>query len=565
MSNEWLEGNLGYTDEGQSLSMEGDLVSFRRLGPNDENAFWMVDFRYPKGVTPLGMTHLELAYGFGASAAAESAPIHTGDGYNIGLVGTYCYTNDRPISDPAVRREREKRLIARVEALPDTFREDWAKTTQELRAESQPFRTVDYSALTKSELATYLDMSRDHMKHMWERHFYWMYPLLALQESFYMLCDQLDVSRFEVAELLGGERSFVSECDENIQTLAEKAKAMGVQSDILTALEQDDPIAALAQDPLLLPWLNQFRTFLDQFGWRADIVGDPSSPSWREHPGTPLSHIAACLRQKPVKTASHTQHGPTEICEAIRGRLSSPERRVFDEALADMRKANFVWWQEDHNPQIDMCAALPLRLVALEIGRRIGLSDPEDVVFHFCKELYDFLNGSLPEAEAKALVSRRATYFQTWKKRRRELPRYFGPLPEEIDDAVYNEIEGLTTDYLASVRGDGDKTKLVGVSASWGVVEGRARVVLDAGRLDQIEDGEILVCEGSTPSWTPVFGRIAACVADQGGTLSHTAIIAREQNVPCVVALGVATQRIKSGDRIRVDADSATVEVLDHA
>ena len=71
----------------------------------------------------------------------------------------------------------------------------------------------------------------------------------------------------------------------------------------------------------------------------------------------------------------------------------------------------------------------------------------------------------------------------------------------------------------------------------------------------------MLVCESTTPSWTPAFGTIGACVCDGGGTLSHAGIVAREYGVPAVTALGIATQVIRDGDEVDVDGTRGTVTV----
>ena len=74
--------------------------------------------------------------------------------------------------------------------------------------------------------------------------------------------------------------------------------------------------------------------------------------------------------------------------------------------------------------------------------------------------------------------------------------------------------------------------------------------------------GEILVAPSISTSWTPVFGTIAAAVLDIGGIMCHAAIVAREYGLPAVVGTGTATKRIKTGDRIRVDADAGVVTIL---
>ena len=90
-------------------------------------------------------------------------------------------------------------------------------------------------------------------------------------------------------------------------------------------------------------------------------------------------------------------------------------------------------------------------------------------------------------------------------------------------------------------------------------------MLLGADRIHDIQPGEILVCEGTTPSWTPAFTRIAGCLTDQGGTLSHAAIVGREYGVPCVVALGNATARIRTGDVLELDGGTGTVRIVTRA
>ena len=77
-----------------------------------------------------------------------------------------------------------------------------------------------------------------------------------------------------------------------------------------------------------------------------------------------------------------------------------------------------------------------------------------------------------------------------------------------------------------------------------------------------MQHGDILVCQVTNPSWTPIFQKIAAAVSDIGGSMSHAAIVAREYGLPAVVGTGTATQKIKDGQRIRVDGGRGVVTIL---
>ena len=80
-----------------------------------------------------------------------------------------------------------------------------------------------------------------------------------------------------------------------------------------------------------------------------------------------------------------------------------------------------------------------------------------------------------------------------------------------------------------------------------------------------MQAGEILVCTITSPAWAPIFSKIAATVTDIGGIMSHAAIVSREYGLPAVVGTGTATSRIKTGQRVRVDGSSGTVQILDGA
>jgi pyruvate,water dikinase len=73
--------------------------------------------------------------------------------------------------------------------------------------------------------------------------------------------------------------------------------------------------------------------------------------------------------------------------------------------------------------------------------------------------------------------------------------------------------------------------------------------------------GDILVAKITTPAWTPLFALASGVVTDVGGPLSHGSIVAREYGIPAVLGTGVATERIRSGQRIAVDGDGGVVTV----
>ncbi len=110
---------------------------------------------------------------------------------------------------------------------------------------------------------------------------------------------------------------------------------------------------------------------------------------------------------------------------------------------------------------------------------------------------------------------------------------------------------------------DPDARELHGQSVSGGVVRGRARVVHGLDEARELQAGEILVAAAADPSWTPLFLVAGAVVLEQGGILSHPAIVAREYGLPAVVDVPHVTRVIRSGQLLLVDADRGRVVVED--
>ena len=102
---------------------------------------------------------------------------------------------------------------------------------------------------------------------------------------------------------------------------------------------------------------------------------------------------------------------------------------------------------------------------------------------------------------------------------------------------------------------------IAGLPVSSGVIEGRARVILNMEDAD-LEDGDILVTAFTDPSWTPLFVSIKGLVTEVGGLMTHGAFIAREYGLPAVVGVENATRLIKDRQRIRVNGTDGYVEII---
>src|SRR5258708_8128610 len=195
-------------------------------------------------------------------------------------------------------------------------------------------------------------------------------------------------------------------------------------------------------------------------------------------------------------------------------------------------------------------------------AHRIGADHRDDTLYLFWEEILDVSAGRQPYAKFRSLVEQRKQYFDYWLQRRPSLPKVVGTIPESVNDPILIEIFGLNSHFLRAVEAvsSGSQVKtLTGVPASKGTGRGPARVLHNADELHRLAPGEVLLCGSPSPNWTPAFAKIAACVCDGGGTLSHAAIVGREYGVPTVTAVGLATMVISDGDAAEADGPTGRV------
>ena len=114
------------------------------------------------------------------------------------------------------------------------------------------------------------------------------------------------------------------------------------------------------------------------------------------------------------------------------------------------------------------------------------------------------------------------------------------------------------------------KKELSGTIANRGKVQGKVKILKPGyddfheveNMIKQMEDGDILVSETTSPELFSACKKAAAIVTDQGGLLSHAAIVSRELKIPCIVGTGNATEILKDGDEVEVDATKGIVKIL---
>jgi len=306
-------------------------------------------------------------------------------------------------------------------------------------------------------------------------------------------------------------------------------------------------------------WRDRFRGYLGQYGHSIYDL-DFAKPVPADDPTPILEALKMYLGGQ--GTNPHTRQQALaerreQATEATLNRLKGLKLRIFRKTLG------WAQWlaplREDGIADIGLGWPL-LRQMLRELGCRLvqagAVKDVDDV----------FWLQEAEAAQAAAALDRgeslpnRVEMVQQRKAVWRAEKRVIAP-PQLPPSKKYM---GMNTDIWVAAHGEeqtGDTIK--GLGAGPGRVTAIARVLHGPEDFDQMKPGDILIAVITTPAWTPLFAMASGVVTDIGGPLSHGSIVAREYGIPAVLGTGVATRRIRSGQRITVDGGAGLVTLVE--
>jgi pyruvate,water dikinase len=312
----------------------------------------------------------------------------------------------------------------------------------------------------------------------------------------------------------------------------------------------DDLATSLRPGDDRAEWRDRFRAHVERHGktiYEFDFV----NPTPIEAPGPLLDALKMYLEGKgadPYERERTTVARREQATQEVLGRVGWPRKNLFLKALR---------WAQKHGPAredslADLGLAHPaIRSLLGELGRRLAAGEAIDTAGDIywleegeVEELATGLErgGVLPDHRGR-IASRKAA----WQVQQRLVPPAM--LPEKSRWSM----------LLPWSKQQQDRNVLKGVGTSAGQVTATARVLFGPEDFGQMRPGDVLVAITTTPAWTPLFTMASAVVTDIGGPLSHSSIVAREFGIPAVMATGVATRRITSGQTITVDGSAGLV------
>jgi len=421
---------------------------------------------------------------------------------------------------------------------------------------------------------------------MWHHHFEFLLLGYGAYLTFFDFCKKAfpEISDQTVARMVAGIEAEIFRPDDELRRLAKRAIDLGVDAVFREGVSANDVIASLRKSGAPgEKWLKELAVSRDP--WFNINVGDGFyhyHRSWNDDLSMPFAalpgYIANAKRgERLERQTDKLMEERKQLIADYRELLETDEERAAYDQMIQLAHRVFPY-VEGHKFYCEHWYTNLFFNKVREFGALLAkhgfFPDAEDAfqLSHYELEaaLVDLMtawsNGSLPRGPERwpAIVRERKSAIAEWAKH--ETAPALGPVPDIIDDPAIVMLWGITRENLDTWLKAGEQpnsNEIKGVAASNGVVEGFARVVKSAEEIDRLHRGDILVCQVTNPSWAPVFQKIAAAVSDIGGSMSHAAIVAREYGLPAVVGTGTATQKIRDGQRIRVDGGRGVVTLLD--
>jgi phosphohistidine swiveling domain-containing protein len=556
-------------------------TTFTAPGPGS----WQLDgVHFPHPVTKIFEEVFPRSFdaGFREGARAYGSLLET---IEFGTVNRFMYFAPRPVGAPRSATKAPPKFVfqlllhlhpelrRRVASGRDTVASKrWRQDLDEWDKNRKPaavaahlaLQAVDLGALNSRELVAHLEQSLAHWSRMIEQHHRFdAAALLPVGDFIAHATGWTGLDPARLCTLLAGASDVSSGGSPELDCLQKTLRAdPNAMSLVDQAKSSGDAIAGLRAAPGALgvaarDWLNLV-SFRLQNGLDICELTNAELPEL----------LLTTVRRAIGGTIGHPAPKAADTA-AIRDRVPAEHRAQFDDLLAEARLIYRL--RDERGLYSDIWAAGIFRHAVLEAGRRLvkaGRLERADLLVEAgTSEMHALLaNGSGP---SNGDLAARANYRSTASPS--EAPATLGPasggpppaawMPRHtarLESAIGMGIAGIWAESSAP-----SEARLIrGLGVSAGLVEGIARVVHDVNGFGKLQQGDILVTRSTTAAFNVVLPLLAGIVTDRGGTLSHSAIVAREYGIPAVVGSREATRLIPDGARIRVDGTLGEAVIL---
>ncbi|MGB8859260.1 MAG: PEP-utilizing enzyme [Ilumatobacteraceae bacterium] len=567
----------------------------------EESVFWFREtIHWPKPLRPFEAGFLQEALTALGQFNHRHYRVPTARGLDFRLLNGYCYLSPGAIEDPEQVIERSVAFEERAGFYYEHWDElylDWKVRIADLLSRLESVVVPSLPELMPVEeiisgrgLGRAYDLPRayrlllDLGSELWQYHFEFLNLGYAAYLDYFAFCRSMspDISDLQVARMVAGIDVDLFRPDQELCRLARAAVELGVADELCagTWAEARESLASSSAGAVWLaelqvsahPWFNYSTGSGFYFD---DIV-------WADRMEVPVGFIRSYVGQL---RAGHEIDAPAHaiaeerdrLAGEVRARLRGADLRRFDEKLRLARTV--VHFVENHNFYIEHWGMSvlwrQLRKVSSVFVAQGFWAEPDDM-FYLRSDEVDTAMRDMLAAWATGTPARGPVHWPQEVPRRKAIieacaastpPPALGVPPLSVTEPFTIMLWGITSEGLRGWLAESNASSasvLTGFGASPGIVVGRARVVVSRDELDDLQDDEILVAELTSPSWAPVFGRIAGTVTESGGMMCHVAIVCREYGLPAVTGVSGAVRSIRTGQMLRIDGSAGTVTILEN-
>ncbi|MFH1491523.1 MAG: PEP-utilizing enzyme [Pseudomonadota bacterium] len=552
----------GYYTEGVLVNWDDE----RDLALTERYKVWVIDRKETvRSPTPFDLWMLQYNYdNRGLQYGHEYFAVPECKGFDCKLKDGWVY-DGALFTTPEERKERESKFKKRIAPWIEDFGKEYNKGVDELMGLYEKFKALDMEKLEDWELVEAFEDWINLYRRGASLHMVWMLAYCKIYEMFEEICKeviQMDRNDPLFNDLMAGFDHKILQTDREMFRLGVRARELGLEPLFQDAPNDEELLSKLQQSDAGKQWSEQFREFLNEYGWRTIENWDAGHPTWIEKPSQVLPSIRRFM-SRPVFALDEARPKLIE-------RREKAEKEVLSRVPAD-RKDEFTklmkaaQWSsiidEEHPFYTENFGNALARVVTKEIGKRFAkagiIDDPQDLYYMLPEEIGVRILGRYP---AQKLVSIRKKQHAEFRKAN---PVHFIGDATKLQEVVASSPMLRTTVVpMPRVRPE-LKADLYGTVSTPGVAEGVVNVLLSEEDFDKFEPDSILVTVETSSVWTPLFNIAKAVVTDVGGILSHSAILGREYGLPVISGCIEGTKKLKTGMRVRVDGDQGVIYILD--
>jgi pyruvate,water dikinase len=363
-----------------------------------------------------------------------------------------------------------------------------------------------------------------------------------------------------VNDLLAGEGGIIS--TEPARRVMALARDVGSAPALRAAFDRQRDDRALWREidsaDELRPLRESMGAYLEKFGDRCTNELKLETVTLGESPEFLVQMVRTYLRSgmtDPDAGREREQEIRRAAEARVRASLRGPRRSVYLGVLRRTRERV----RDRENLRFERTRVFGVvRRIFVGIGARLTgaglLREPRDVFWLRVEEVFGTLDGTSTAGDLQALVAQRKAEFAAYER---------GPAPPERFE-TFGPPSLSWAALSPDPSGDSDAATLLGTGCCPGVVRARVRVVTDPREAGEL-DGRILVAERTDPGWTLLFPPSSGLLVQRGSLLSHSAIVAREMGLPCIVGIPGLMGTLRDGELVEMDGATGVVKRLEHA